>query len=69
MPNADRQYKHFSTRRLKADLHQRLRMLAASQGTSMEGVINWVIQAGLEVCEGVVRVGQGEPERGKDGRV
>jgi len=63
--SADRQYKHFSTRRLRADLHQRLRMLAASQGTSMEGVINWVLQAGLEVCEGLVReAGEGREDNG-----
>jgi len=45
------QYKNFSTRRFRADLHYRLRLLAAVKNCSQEEALNYVVEAGLRECE------------------
>ena len=46
-----KQYKSFTTRRFRADLHYRLRLLAARLNVSQEEVFTDVVTEGLAVCE------------------
>lgn len=45
------QYKNFTTRRFRADLHHKLRMLAAAANVTNEEMFNIVVQLGEEEVE------------------
>ena len=46
------QFKSFTTRRFRVDLHYRMRLLAAALGVTQEELFNRVVAEGLDVCEG-----------------
>ncbi len=58
------QYKNFSTRRFRADLHYRLRIAAATLHITMEEVFNLVVAEGLDVVEVKARAGMKRKEGG-----
>lgn len=45
------QYKNFSTRRFRADLHYRLRLVALQMNVTQEEAMNIVVENGLGVVE------------------
>jgi hypothetical protein len=45
------QYKSFTTRRFRADLHYRLKLLAAKLGITMDAAFPLVVEEGLNVLE------------------
>ena len=47
----EQQFKSFTTRRFRADLHYRLRLLSAALGVTQEELFNRVVGEGLDVCE------------------
>ena len=57
------QYKSFTTRRFRADLHYRMRLLAASTNRTQQDIFNDIVQLGLDQLEKQtgVTVGEWEP--------
>ena len=47
------QYKSFTTRKFRANLHYRLKLLAAARGITQEEVFNEVVEKGLGELEKV----------------
>jgi hypothetical protein len=45
------QYKAYSTRKMRADLHTRMRVVAGQLGLSIEEAFNLIVEAGLEKLE------------------
>jgi hypothetical protein len=51
MPKTPGQYKNFSTRRLRVDLHHRLRIAAVKRGLPIQEFINVPLELGLQQLE------------------
>lgn len=49
MPNM--QYKSYTTRKFRADLHERLKLFAAVSGTTIEDAFNLIVERGLNEVE------------------
>ena len=47
----EQQFKSFTTRRFRADLHYRLKLLAAMYSTTQEITFNKVVELGLDMLE------------------
>ena len=45
------QFKNFTTRKFRADLHYRLKLLAATRKVTMEEMFNEVVEKGLDELE------------------
>jgi len=54
------QYKSFTSRRFRADLHYRLKLLAATQERTMEEILNEALELGLIQLEKAVYGAVGE---------
>lgn len=51
MPANRYQFKSYSTRRFRSDLHERMKLFAAIMGTSIEDAFNMIMERGLDSLE------------------
>jgi len=54
-----RQFKSFTTRKMRADLHYRLKLNSAQRGITMEQALNEALEAGLIQMEKRVKQASG----------
>jgi len=52
----DRQFKTYSTRRFRMDLHERMKLFAAIMGVSIEEAFNTIMERGLDNLEKETRL-------------